>query len=301
MTICWPLSPSRCFRPRLGASHRVLCELLWCESRRGERACRGAGASARPRKKRASAESDALADGDHARAPQKKRRSSAPFSPDALEGPAAPLAAAASQVKAELSAAAPPAAAATAAAAAREGPREPTPFKEVNEWDDVVLAGPAMKRIEHDKRTEYEAIVAAFQKSQAGDGVWIQTIPINANLTLKDVHLAQSGEAEIHVVAPQTYEQVTVLKHDHHMFWMGRTPEQQQESRTLDYGYFSSDPYQKQSANPYERFRKFNAGYQSKHFPKYNAAADNHWAVAGSGSDVWYKVTPSLLEHARNT
>ena len=43
-----PLRPSRCFHPRLAASHRVLCELLWCAPRRGKRAYGGAGASARP-------------------------------------------------------------------------------------------------------------------------------------------------------------------------------------------------------------------------------------------------------------
>ena len=61
--------------------------------------------------------------------------------------------------------------------------------------------------------------------------------------------------------------------------------------RTLVYGYFYSDPFQTESATPGEHFTKFAAGYQGA--GKYNPAADNHWAVCGSGSDQWYKVTPS--------
>ena len=86
--------------------------------------------------------------------------------------------------------------------------------------------------------------------------------------------------------------QVTVLNSDHHMFNAGLCPAQQEESRQLAYGCFNSDSHVSRLEPPH-------VGYGSKDFPDYDARFDTLRAVAGSGSDTWFKVTPSLLAHAR--
>jgi len=123
-----------------------------------------------------------------------------------------------------------------------------------------------------------EAFRDAFGRMHTRGGEeWIDTIPEDAILRMGDVRRVKDG-GTVRVFVPQRYAAVREL-----------TCIEECMLRSKPYGCF------------YGMLGGGNKTCNTKlDATEHNKSWDAYWAVSGSGADIWYKMTPSLLRHAEN-
>ena len=121
-----------------------------------------------------------------------------------------------------------------------------------------------------------EAFRDAFGRMNTRGGEeWIDTIPEDAILRMGDVRRVKEG-GKVRVFEPQRYATV-------------------RELTCIDECMLRSKPY--------GCFYGMLGGATCNtnlDATEHNTSWDAYWAVSGSGADIWYKMTPSLLRHAEN-
>ena len=107
-----------------------------------------------------------------------------------------------------------------------------------------------------------------------GGEAWLNDIPRDAYLTMGDVKRIKEQGETVRVLEPQVYRSVTVLGRDNFMF-------SDDGATRKEYGYFYGMKGHRFVTSPSE-------------------VTGDCFAVSGTGADAWYKLTPSLFEHAQN-
>ena len=124
--------------------------------------------------------------------------------------------------------------------------------------------------------------------SRGGEN-WLNTIPMDAILTLEDVcRIRQQGET-IRVLMPQHYEKVVELTNEHMMFENG-----------TDFGYFYGEHGDMTILSEQLTFDHPLIHSKQLTFDHPLVKSKSSFAVSGSGADLWYKLTDSLKQHARD-
>ena len=121
-------------------------------------------------------------------------------------------------------------------------------------------------------------VLRAFQDALGrmftrGGELWLDNIPNDAILTMGDVQQVQLGKS-IRVLEPQVYSRVTKLTNWHTML------EDAGKGHNVGvYGYFHT-------------------GEHTTCATEFLPELANTPALSGTGSDMWYKMTPGLVEYA---
>ena len=124
-------------------------------------------------------------------------------------------------------------------------------------------------------------VLRAFQDALGrmftrGGKLWLDNIPNDAILIMGDVQQVQLGKS-IRVLEPQVYSRVTKLTNWHTML------EDAGKGHSVGvYGHFHTGEHTTR------------ASFANEFLPD----LANKPALSGTLSDVWYKMTPSLIEHA---
>ena len=124
-------------------------------------------------------------------------------------------------------------------------------------------------------------VLRAFQDALGrmftrGGELWLDNIPNDAILTMGDVQQVQLGKS-IRVLEPQVYSRVTKLTTRHTML-----EDVGKGHKVGVYGHFHTGEH------------NTCASFTTEFLPD----LANKPALSGRGSDVWYRITPSLIEYA---
>lgn len=125
------------------------------------------------------------------------------------------------------------------------------------------------------------AVLDAFRDAYGrmftrGGETWLDTIPKDAFLTMEDVKRVKAGETALRVLMPQTYREIEELANEHELFTL---------KPNSAFGCF---------------YAMLPSGAYAMNYTS-NAATDKLMiAVTGTSGDFYYKITPSLVEHAEN-